>query len=247
TGKVLTESINPIPSVAALWATIQGPSALEITGAGTKATGLVHSDGNLSITGSDMQLTAGVEYGANLTTELLGTNTIDPAPRQVEPGGSPITRQIEDFRPGGEIAQQAGANYHAIDALSCVGGVWTPAPGAVPSGIVYVPCDVNLSAVGSQIDATIAAEGKITITGADITVQPSIEDMPALVTAATGADAVVILGANVKLGGTVFAPQGTVRAAGLGGTYRCGVVAARIAVVEADNSFLVDQDCRIER
>jgi len=224
-----------------------GPGALEIDGAGTKATGLVHSDGNLSITGSDMQLTAGVEYGANLTTELLGTNSIDPAPRQVEPGGSPITRQIEDFRPGSQIAQQAGSDYHSIDAFSCVGGVWTPAPGAVPSGIVYVPCDVNLSAVGSQINATIAAEGKITITGADITVQPSIQDMPSLVIAATGADAVVVLGANVKLGGTVFAPQGTVRAAGLGGTYRCGVVAARIAVVGANNSFLVDQDCRIER
>jgi len=246
TGKVLTESINPIPSVAALWATIQGPGALEITGVGTKATGLVHSDGSLSIVGSDMQFTAGVEYGANLTTELLGTNTLDPAPRQVEPGGSPITRQIEAFRPGSQIAQKAGSNYRAINAFSCLGGVWTPSPGAVPSGIVYVPCGVNLTAVGSQINATIAAEGKITITGAGITVQPSIEDMPSLVTAATGADAVVVLGANVELGGTVFAPQGTVRAAGLGGTYRCGVVAARIAVVEANNSFLVDDGCRLE-
>ena len=50
----------------------------------------------------------------------------------------------------------------------------------------------------------------------------------------------------MDLAGTFFGPQRTVRAAGLGGTYHCGVVAARIAAVEANNSFLVDDGCRLE-
>lgn len=55
-----------------------------------------------------------------------------------------------------------------------------------------MPCAVDWLWPASQIQATIAAEGKITIVDSGITIQLFAQAVPALVTGVSDADAVVV-------------------------------------------------------
>jgi hypothetical protein len=245
TGKTLTDTINPAPSVAALWATSSAPRALEITGLDTSVNGRVHSESDLTLRGSGLNLTGGTEYVTSLST-LVVRSAINPAPQKVPAGGSPLIRTVADFRPGSPQAIGAGADFHAIDPSQCSNGVWRPAPGRALTGIVYVPCGVEIFGQNSTVGAVIAAEGPIAVTGSNVTVDAGRPGLPSLVSGAKGADAIRIVGANVKAAGTVFAPGGGVQFIGLGGVFRCGAVASTIRVLGARNSVVIDGSCRID-
>lgn len=245
TGRTLSEQVSPTPSVAGLWATGTGPGALSISGAFTSVNGLVHSDGDLIVAGVFLRLTGGVEHVGNLTQASI-FSAISPAPAKVAPGGSPVVRTIEEFRPGSPAAVAAREAYTAIAASECRQGTWRPAPGRRLHGIVYVPCAVEIVAQNSTVSALIAAEGPIGILGREVRVEPDRPGLPALVSGAQGDNAIRLTGANLDVRGTMFAPRGGIQFVGMGGTFRCGAVASTIRVVGGANQFVIDEGCLLD-
>jgi hypothetical protein len=241
TGRRLTTTFDPIPTAAALWATSTAPKALTITGADTMVSGRVHSNADLTISGARITLPAGAEYVTQL--HVTGAGHVVPSPRQVAAGGLPATIAISDYRPGGARAVAAGARYHVVPASECRNRQWSVAADAVPAGVVYVPCAVTISGAG-RIGALVVAEGPIHLSGARIVVDPGVPGMPALVTAAAGADAIMVAGADASLNGAVQALDGGVRLIGSRMTLHCGAVAGTIALSAANATVIVDADCR---
>lgn len=144
---------------------------------------------------------------------------------------------------GSPAAVAAGAAYTVIDRSECQLGIWRPAPGRQLTGIVYVPCAVEIVAGNSTVRALIAAEGPIGVTGQAVTIEPDRPGLPALVTAAEGNGAIRLTGSNLKVTGTLFAPRGGIQFTGVGGVFRCGAVASTIRVLGAANHFVVDEGC----
>ncbi len=243
TGKTVTTTIDPIPSVIGLWATATKPAALLVTGAHTTVTGRVHSNADITIQGSNNSFTGGTEYGITLT--VTGKNNNLLSSRKVAPGGLPLVWQIADYRPGGILAKNAGVNYHEIDKSACSNGVWSVNAQDIPSGIVYIPCSVVITGSSVTIKATIVAEGAIKFTGSNIIVDPGKNGSPALLTVAIGSDAIRIDGANMKINGTTQALNGETRITGATGTYHCGIIAGTIAITGSGNNVPVDDQCRL--
>lgn len=241
TGKVITEVVTPIPSVAALWAMDTGPEALFVSGSGATSNGRVHSEGGIVLRGKGDNFTGGTEY-VTAIDQGGGVGTIDPAPEQVSPGGSPLVRSIAEFRPGGPVATAAGENYTAVDPSACIDGVWRPDQSSL-AGIVYVPCAVEISASGSSVGATIAAEGSVQVSGSRVTLTPSEAGMPALVSGAADEEAIAITGRNVEIRSSVFALAGGFHLTGSNGLLRCGAVARTIRVTGTRASVSLDESC----
>jgi hypothetical protein len=242
TGKTITTSIDPIPSVAGLWATSRDRGALLVSGSRTTVTGRVHSNADISISGSQTAFSAGSEYATNLT--VSGTGHTLPNARRIAAGGLPSVWQVADYRPGGSRALSAGSAYHAIPKTACSNGIWKPRPADIPTGVVYVPCAVAISGSGSTIAALLVAEGAIQLSGTGLVVGPNLPGVPAMLSAATGQNALYVDGTGVKVRGTLQALDGGATIQGGGGTYRCGITARTIMVSGSGNSVPVDDQCR---
>ena len=243
TGRTITTTIDPVPSVAGLWATGTQGSALTVTGSGTTVTGRVHSNAGITINGSQTSFTTGIEYGTTMV--VSGSDQNLPSARKVIPADAPHTWQIADFRPGGREAIGAGTTYHAIPQAACVSGVWNVSSENVPSGIVYVPCAVTISGSNRIIKSLIVAEGAIQLSGNNVIVGTGIPGAPAMLTAATGADAIKLNGDGVRIEGTVQALNGGISIAGTAGVYRCGVIGQTITISGAQTKVTVDEQCRV--
>lgn len=240
TGKTSTTTIDPVPAAAALHATSTTKGALRITGSGTSVTGAVHSNADIEITGSKTRLDPGAEYATTLTVRGSGHQV--PEPRKVAPTGAPVTAEVADYRPGGPAALNAGSAYHAIPATSCKNGKWSVTAAAVPSGVVYVPCAVSITGSG-RITAQVVAEGSISVTGASLIIGPDT-GAPALISAATGDNAVHIAGAGSQIRGAIQARNGQVALTGAAIVLRCGVTAHSIALTGSQTRVETDNQCR---
>ncbi|WP_344944957.1 hypothetical protein [Terrabacter ginsenosidimutans] len=134
------------------------------------------------------------------------------------------------------------AAYVAIPSSSCVDGTWTPTNASTVTGIVYVPCAVNLTKAG-RYDATIAAEGLITVTARGITVGPGSAQRGAvaLVGGAPGTS-VTLVGADTTVLGQVVG-SAAVRATGARTAMSCGAVGSSIYIGGADSSATLGTWC----
>ena len=241
TGKEVSTTIYPIPSVTGLWASSQRPGALVVNGSTTTVTGLVHSDSDVTVTGSGTTFSTGTEYATELTVRGSGHALANP--RQTAPGGLPSTVDIADYRPGGTRALAAGASYHAIAASDCAGGLWTADAASVPSGVIYVPCAAHITGSTATVDAVIAAEGAVQVSGSAITLGRSRRGEPGVVSGATGDGAVRITGSAITVRGTIEALAGSVEIHGSGTVIRCGVIADTIRVAGSHTSVVTDRAC----
>lgn len=201
----------------------------------------MHSEGGITIVGAGATLSGGTEYATSLTASGAGS-TFTPAPRQVAPQqGTPVLTDISSYRPGGPLA--IGPNYVAIPSTACVSGVWSPSPAQSYTGVVYVPCAVSITRANTTIAATIAAEGPVRITGANINIGRADPGTPSIVTGVAGTDAIVISGAKSNIAGTVFAPTGDVRISRAQTTFVCGVFAQAILVSGGGPTFTMTKRC----
>ena len=150
---------------------------------------------------------------------------------------------IADYRPGGSQSVNAGTNYHEILASSCLGGIWSVNAKNIPSGVVYVPCAIQISGSKSTINATIVAEGSIKLNGSGIIFGRGLPGVPAFLTAAIGENALRVDGSDIQIRGTVQALGGHARITGAKGIYRCGIIAKTIEISGAKNSVVVDDAC----
>ena len=87
------------------------------------------------------------------------------------------------------------------------------------------------------------AEGAINVTGVGLTIGPDLPGSPALLSAASGANAIVVLGANTRIRGSVQALSGQVAVIGAQTVLHCGVVASTIAITGISVHVEVDGQC----
>lgn len=225
----------------ALWANaIDDPDAIYLRGA-TKDTigGLVHSNGGIDIAGAEKRLTGGTEHVDGLAM-AGGPHIIDPAATSVTPSDYPVDFDIDDYRPGGRAATDAGPLFND-ETSSCTNGTWRP-KGVLGSGLYWVPCAVAISG-GVTVDGpvTIVATGTITVSGNAHSFEP-LSDGIVFLSGSANATAVDLQGAHSSFAGFIHAPDGGVEVSGSGHTFYCGVLADTIAVVGGSLLFDVG-DC----
>jgi hypothetical protein len=218
-GAARADTITPQPSSAAIWATGE-TGAVSIAGNVT-ATGLVHSEGGITLTGSST-LQAGGEYGTTLTVQGNARLT-PPAVKLTLADTAPVQLNAAAWRPGG--GAQTAPSYRQIPTSACRQGSWTLSAAEIAgAAVVYVPCAVQITGPATTITATIVSEKTITVSGAAKTFSPA-NGAPALVSlAAAGATGLSVRGAGHRFAGPVLA-AGAVDVAGGGSTFECGVYA----------------------
>ena len=123
----LSTQTSKIPGVdegIALWANItKGSGGIVWSASSSSAEGLVHSNRDLIINGSNNLLLGGTEYIRRL--RVVGKDNIfDPPATKVDPAGIPTTFDIADYRPGGTIAMAAGSQYYDGTSECEIDGTW---------------------------------------------------------------------------------------------------------------------------
>ncbi|MFW2334945.1 PKD domain-containing protein, partial [Ilumatobacter sp.] len=197
------------------------------------------------LSGSKNKLLGGTEYVNRI--RLTGQNNlIDPAATKVVAREAPVTFDIAGFRPGGAVANAAGADY--VDHSAECGAPGQPAVlhlrrDELSRGLHYAPCDVVLTDALSHQPTTIVADGKIKVTGSTSELGPAYVDGLQLFSDSTSKNAIKIAGNWADVDGVVYAPRGQVTVAGEGHEFRCAVVASRVAIKGAKHTFTGDADC----
>jgi hypothetical protein len=111
------------PGAIALWAGASESDGLTWSASKSQAGALVHSNGDLVLSGSKNTLIGGVQYVDALTVSG-SNNVIDPPPTATGVLDAPIAYEIDDYRPGGVAALAAGDLYFDHDAECAVDGTW---------------------------------------------------------------------------------------------------------------------------
>ncbi|MDH3294493.1 MAG: tandem-95 repeat protein, partial [Acidimicrobiia bacterium] len=229
----------------AAWAGLSdGNGGVVWTASSSTATGVVHSNRDLTISGSSNQLVGGTEYVGRL--RIGGRdNVVDPEAVQVEAGGYPVAFDIAAYRPGGAVAVAAGSDYHDGTAECESNGTWERHEHAteILTGLHYAPCDVIISAADITGAFTLVSEGTIQVTAARITLGPAFTDDLLLFSNAAGQESILIAGEDSGFDGFVFAPHGSVMLTGANHHVRCGILANEIAVRGFGHTLEGDPGC----
>jgi hypothetical protein len=106
------EDVSSADDGIALWANaIDGQGGLVWSASSSIADGMVHSNRDLTINGSNNLMLGGTEYVRRL--RVVGRkNVFNPPATKVSPAESPVKFEIADYRPGGTVALAAGAQYY---------------------------------------------------------------------------------------------------------------------------------------
>jgi VCBS repeat-containing protein len=229
----------------ALWVNAtQGSSGLVWPGSSSSAEGLVHSNRDLTINGSNNSLLGGTEYVRRLRVNGRN-NLIDPPATKVTSAEFPITFDIADYRSGGVVALAAGSQYYDGTAECELDGTWERHVSGteIITGLYYVPCDVIISAADITGLFTIVAEGSIQVTAARMTFGPAFTDDLLLFSNSETNNAILIAGDDSSFDGFVYAPLGSVMLTGANHYLRCGILADEIAINGSGHRFAGDPTC----
>ena len=134
-GVRVSETVSPVPSSAALWATGSGPDALRVTGSPV-IVGPVHSEGGITASGSG-SFAVGVEYVTTLSTS--GSVSIDPAVQVAAGTPAPAVADLD------RTIDSLTADV-VIEGSACSTGQWHPQAADLQVGVVRVRCGVDLRA-----------------------------------------------------------------------------------------------------
>jgi RHS repeat-associated protein/uncharacterized repeat protein (TIGR01451 family) len=212
-----------VASPIGIWADGTSGTVFHWTGSSNTLTGLVHSNAGVQISGWNLNLLGGLEYAT--TASIQGTQiTIDPAPVQVPSTPAPIEYGLEDYRPGGQAALAAGADYHDMSA-SCANGSWHTSTSLAP-GLYYASCDVGVSGWLLQGAVTVVSEGTITISGSQIHFTPFYDGL--LFLSGDAGQGIQISTWGSTFTGHLVATQGDIDLPGSSNRFLCGLVGESI-------------------
>ena len=186
-------------------------------------TSAAHASGDVIVSGSDIVITGGFQYGTTFTDS--GSNNIfDPSPEQ-NTGESPEPFDIDDYKPGGSAALQAQAEgkYTHI-----IGDLDTSSLGSL-DGLYYVTQDAKLSVSAISGTYTIVAEGKIDVSGSNQNGVNYIENL-ILFSNHVGDDAIKVGSSDNTFTGYFYAPNGEIENGGQGNTLTGGFLSSTVIV-----------------
>jgi hypothetical protein len=210
---------------AAVWANSTASRSLDWAGGSGSIQGRVHTNGELRFVGAAKTVTGTTTYAGSLAADTT-RNSFLPVPVQAPVQGFPVTPELADFRPGGPVATEVGEAYHDLSAL-CSGGSWHEVQAALPSGVYYASCDIQLN--GSQIGGrvTLVSEGHIQIAGSRPAFEP-YRDGLLLLAGAAGTKAIDIATSSSKFLGVLFAGSGQISVSGGSNRFYCGILGDRL-------------------
>lgn len=216
---------------AAVWANSTVGRSLDWAGGSGEIQGRVHTNGELRFVGASKTVKGRSTYAGSLAADTT-RNSFLPLPVQTGVEDFPIEPQVADFRPGGPVAAEVGAAYHDMSAL-CSGGSWHDVQSALPSGVYYASCDIQLN--GSQIGGrvTLVSEGSIKIAGSRPAFEP-YRDGLLLLAGASGAKAIDIATSSSKFLGVLFAGAGQVSVSGGTNRFFCGILGDTVSISGTD-------------
>jgi lysophospholipase L1-like esterase len=216
------------------WITTSG-SGITIAGAKATVRAPLHSNTSITISGAQHQFSGQLSYISTFTVN--GQASINPAPIKTTTQPTPSTPTLAEYRPGGQEALAAN-RYVAIPVTDCVNGIWTRQTATLEDNTTYyVPCAANLNGANTTRTITIAAEGPITLNGANLTLKPPVSTGPVLIAAGP----VSSNGANATFNGTITS-DGAFTASGANVTTRCAITASSINVSGAN--LTADTTCQ---
>jgi hypothetical protein len=224
----------PAVSRSVLWASSGNADAISVTGISNVVNGLSHSNGGVRLTGSATQLIGGLEYATTFVAAGSG-NIINPAAVK-KPAGPVASVDLNPYKPGGAAAT-SGTTYKAITATQCVNNVWTINANQLPTGIVYVPCEVRVIGSAATKQTVLVATGPITIAGNNLTLTP-VGSYPSILTPST----INLVGNAITINREIRA-GGTINMIGINGTYGC---AAGATVVLAGATNKITGACELK-
>ena len=226
------------------------PDELNMSGDDIEINGSVHTNQDMSLTGSDPVVNGDITYVPPGGANLSGSNTATATTVQDYPLDPEL---FFEYRPAGDRASAAGSNYHDFTGNSHVqnqdiidAGLGTGSNTTLEitaSGIYYAPDDMTLKgvALAPGVSVTLIAEGTISvIADGDIVgydaVDPDNPNSTKLTafswnidptTCAPGpATAVSVSGSSFAWEGLVFAPNGLVNFSASGSSSLDGSIIA---------------------
>lgn len=223
-------------SRVSIWADSAAPSeALDWSGNGNEAHGLVHSNAGLKLSGSENVLRAAVRY---VTTYQQGgsRNQFASPPQQVSIHTRPYAVDLASYKPGGAVQQATGSHYFDRSTECGRDGKWKLNQPDFPlaAGVHYAPCDVEISGSDVSGRATIVSTGRVQLSAASARLTPYYRGIQ-FATSASEGDAVKLSGAGLEIGGLVWAPNGAIEPAGSNGTFACGIVGSTVKLTGSNN------------
>jgi RHS repeat-associated protein/uncharacterized repeat protein (TIGR01451 family) len=215
---------------AAIWAnsTTNSPQ-FSWSGSHNRITGIVHSNGDLRVTGSDNRADT-AEYAGVLDVRGASTNLV-ASPSKVGQVEMPVSFRAADYAPGGSGTAALSADSYFDESSKCSSPTSTFAiSGAnreLAPGVYYVPCNVSVSGTNLRGQVTIAATGKVSVSGSGHNLR-SYADGLLFLSGAAGNNILELSGSGSTYSGTAFAGRGEVHISGSGLTYNGGIFADRI-------------------
>lgn len=237
-----------------------GSVELDLSGSSAAIEGGVFTNGDMKITGSDLDIDGPIEYRGSFNDGSLGL----PAEKYFgSPKPYPVDLDIVDWRPTGSRASDS--NYFSAPPSIDIDNKWMvdegfatggpPSINITQSGIFYTDADIDLKAVTTDpgVTVTFVAEGSIEVNGNDSAFNgyapvdvggytPLVAFSNAGSPPACNIDAVKLSGSNLDWEGLIYAPRGDVQMSFSGISSLSGSILAHTVNVSASNFSLIWQD-----
>ena len=212
----------------AMWANASDGKAIQWSGSGAQITGSVHSNGGISMSGSNNAVNGTVYYVSKFA--ITGSSdhcTLSQQLPSVRP--MPVHYDLSAYQPGGTAAQAAG-KYQYVN-----GNFSVSKSGMVLDGLYYVKGNVNLSGSNIRGTFTIVAEGTISISGSGLNCTAYSGDLLFF----SNGTSLSISGSNSTLGGIIYVPKGQINISGSGSKISGSLFGDRIALSGSNTKITV--------
>jgi probable HAF family extracellular repeat protein len=207
-GGVATDTLSvEVAQKYAIWANLADTKAILWSGSGEKLKGNVHSNGGITMSGSDNAIDGIVYYASKFA--ITGSKDTFTSSQKISLRPMPVHYELSDYQPGGKgaVGAQNAGKYHYIN-----GNFNVSKSGTVLDGLYYVKGNVGISGSNVKGTFTIVAEGTISISGSGMNCTPYLSG---LLFFSNGAS-LTISGSNGSLGGIIYAPTGQITISGSG-------------------------------
>ncbi|HEY0636120.1 MAG TPA: RHS repeat-associated core domain-containing protein [Pseudonocardiaceae bacterium] len=228
-GGEVTQSVGQllVRTPVAVWANSTAARSLSWGGAEGAIQGRVHTNGELRFVGAPKTVIGGTTYAGSISADTT-RNSFDPAPAQTPVQQLPVTFDLADHRPGGPVAAEIGPAYHDM-TVACAGGTWHEVQAALPDGVYYAPCPIQLngSDIGGRV--TLVSESTIKISGSRPAFEPYLDGL-LLLAGSSATKAIDVATSSSKFLGVIFAGTGQISISGAGNRFYCGILGDRIEI-----------------
>lgn len=219
-------------SPVSIWAnSTSATDSLDWSGGGGNIWGRVHTNGRLRFVGARKAVVGQSSYAGELAADTTRIS-FSPTPVRAAVQPFPFRPELAAYRPGGSLADQAGAAYHDMSSR-CGSGTWRDVTAPLSPGVYYASCDIQLSGADLAGRVTLVSEGRVKISGSRPEFEPYLGGYLAIA-GASGERAIAVSASTSGFGGILFAEHGQISVSGSGNRFGCGLLGHKVSISGAD-------------